>query len=176
MPRGPWIIALLLVVRACRADSEGCCGGNDDGCGGLLEIGDGDCDSDDDCAGALVCGADNCGRDEGFDTSAWPPESYCGWDTTDDCCCRVAADGSCTTLAEDGGANACLDDGDESCAPQNAYFLAGSAGLSVADARDRHRVGVFGREKAARARAQVEHALLDGAGGDEPRYRHRLLL
>ena len=101
MPRGPWIIALLLVVRACRADSEGCCGGNDDGCGGLLEIGDGDCDSDDDCAGALVCGADNCGRDEGFDTSAWPPESYCGWDTTDDCCCRVADDGSCTTLAEE---------------------------------------------------------------------------
>ena len=81
-----------------------CCGGDDGGCHDALEwlhIGDGDCDSDDDCAGDLVCGTDNCGRQEGFDISHWPVESQCGWDTTDDCCCRPTDDGGCTTIPED---------------------------------------------------------------------------
>jgi hypothetical protein len=43
------------------------CNGGDDGCGGNLQRGDGDCDSDSDCAGDLKCGKDNCARKSGGD-------------------------------------------------------------------------------------------------------------
>jgi len=60
------------------------CGGNNDGCGGNLGLGDGDCDTDNDCAGSLVCGKDNCG--DFRDHAGWREDSFTSWDTTDDCC------------------------------------------------------------------------------------------
>ena len=101
---------VFLAMLARTGATYECCAGGDDGCVGTkLQIGDGDCDTDDDCAGDLRCGTDNCGRDEGFDTSGWPAESECSWDTTDDCCCRpTSLGGGCTTLPEDGSENVCL--------------------------------------------------------------------
>merc|ERR1712151_523963 len=61
------------------------CGGANDGCGGGLLLGDGDCDSDDDCGDGLVCGTDNCGKFRRHHAS-WPHDSADSWDETDDCC------------------------------------------------------------------------------------------
>ena len=58
------------------------CNGGNDGCGGNLGLGDGDCDNDADCAQGLVCGTDNCML---FRTSAGWPNDGPGWDMTDDC-------------------------------------------------------------------------------------------
>ena len=59
------------------------CNGGNNGCGGNLGLGDGDCDNDADCAQGLVCGTDNCML---FRTSAGWPNDGPGWDMTDDCC------------------------------------------------------------------------------------------
>ena len=85
-----------------------CCAGADGGCQ-KIQIGDGDCDSDSDCAGNLMCGDNNCGREEDFDISSWPSSSP-GWDTTDDCCCRLTSNGTCTTIPLSGEENVCLDE------------------------------------------------------------------
>ena len=85
-----------------------CCAGADGGCQ-KIQIGDGDCDSDSDCAGNLMCGDNNCGREEDFDISSWPSSSP-GWDTTDDCCCRLTSNGTCTTIPLSGEETVCLDE------------------------------------------------------------------
>ena len=59
------------------------CGGDSDGCGGDLLVGDGDCDGDWECAGDLRCGIDNCG--EFRSVEEWARSSV-HWDLTDDCC------------------------------------------------------------------------------------------
>jgi len=59
------------------------CEGGNDGCGGNLGLGDGDCDVHSDCASGLVCGTDNCMAFR--DSAGWPTDGP-GWDLTDDCC------------------------------------------------------------------------------------------
>jgi len=80
------------------------CGGDNDGCpdsNGHVSIcgGYGDCDSNDECAGEdLVCGTNNC-HDVTYGgvsldtqerlrrtTTNWVSDSYCQYDSTDDCC------------------------------------------------------------------------------------------
>ena len=53
------------------------CLGDNNGCGGNLVAGDGDCDDDSECAGDLVCGTDNC---------VYDPDAGTDFSSSDDCC------------------------------------------------------------------------------------------
>ena len=73
LPACPLLLILLLLSAApcsvankcCASVAEGhylpraeeeVCGGGNNGCGGNLGVGDGDCDDDRDCRGELRCG------------------------------------------------------------------------------------------------------------------------
>ena len=61
------------------------CNGGDGGCGGNLQLGDGDCDSDSDCAGDLRCGENNCVANWGHSSPEWDGNGA-SWQAHDDCC------------------------------------------------------------------------------------------
>jgi len=73
------------------------CGGDDNGCGGNLAEGDGDCDSDSDCQGSLVCGTNNCG--DFRDNFGWGHDEDHTWDLADDCCMQPATETSVGLVA-----------------------------------------------------------------------------
>ena len=71
-------LSLLAAVDGCTI-----CSGGNNGCGGNLCIGEGDCDRDSHCAMGLRCGSNNCNA---FRSAAGWPGNSGGWDRTDDCC------------------------------------------------------------------------------------------
>jgi len=95
------IVSIWLINVGAEETCE-CCGG-DNGCGGNLKLGDGDCDSHSDCAGDLQCGHDNCAdfRDLTGD-----------FDATDDCCYLPE---TCSCCGGNGGCGGNLKLGDGDC-------------------------------------------------------------
>ena len=86
------VVNMNVTLHQCTAGQTYClqldppgltCNGEDSGCGGNLQLGDGDCDSDSECAGDLRCGNDNCAQSLGRSGNRWrdPPEWF-----PDTCC------------------------------------------------------------------------------------------